>query len=231
VIVTPVLPGVNTFERENASEILTAMLAAAETPMVHSSRHVLVCAMTATALFAGAACGEATPATTPATTAGTPAAPAASGAPGAFGGTDLAWVEITIAMNEQLLPLLALAPANSASPAARKLAADVKASTTAELADLGKLRDQAKLPTENPHEGMPMPGMVTPEQVAQAAKTKGAGFDSLLTLHLKGTFEQGVSLATSETKAGIEPQTLALAKQVLKTRGEYLPRVEALGAK
>jgi uncharacterized protein (DUF305 family) len=112
----------------------------------------------------------------------------------------------------------------------RKLAADVKTSAAAELATLYKLRDQAKLPSQNPHEGMEMPGMVTPEQVTQAAQTTGAGFDSLLLLHLKEAFEQAVNLATSETRAGIEPQTVALAKQVLKTRAGYLPRVKSLSA-
>jgi uncharacterized protein (DUF305 family) len=218
--------------------MLTANGAAAETPLMHSApRHLLACALTATALFAAAACGDDSPAGAPASAAGRPASaattpgPAASsGAPGVFGGTDLAWVEISIAINEQLLPLLELAPSNGADPGVRKFAAGVKASTAAELTSLYRLRDQAKLPAQNPHEGMPMPGVVTSEQVTQAAQTNGPGFDALLLLHLKETFEQGVNLATSETKAGIEPQTLALAKQVLKTRREDLPRVKSLGA-
>jgi uncharacterized protein (DUF305 family) len=197
--------------------------------MVYSApRNLLVGALTATALFATTACADDSPAVAPATPA---VAAASSGAAGFFGGTDLAWVEISIAMSEQLLPLLRLAPANGANPDVRKLAADVTAFNADELATLRRLHDQAKLPSRNPHEGMPMPGMVTPEQVAQAAKTRGAGFDSLLLLHLKESFEQGVNLATSETKAGIEPQTLALAKRVLATRAEYLPRVESLGKK
>jgi uncharacterized protein (DUF305 family) len=190
-------------------------------------RNLLAGTLAATAIFATAACGGDSPAPSPAT----PAVVASSGAPGFFGGTDLAWVEIGIAMNEQLLPLLNLAPANAADPDVKKLAADVKTFNADELTTLRKLHDQAKLPAQNPHEGMPMPGMVTPEQVAQAAKTTGAGFDSLLLLHLKDAFEQAVNLATSETKAGIEPQTLALAKQVLATRSKYLPRVEALDKK
>jgi hypothetical protein len=40
-----------------------------------------------------------------------------------------------------------------------------------------------------------------------------------------------VSLAKSERKAGIEPQTLALAAQVLSNRGTYLPKVASLSAK
>jgi uncharacterized protein (DUF305 family) len=217
--------------------MLTAKRAAAQTPLMHSARRrLLACALTATAIFAAAACGDDSRAGAPASGAGQPAsaattpATASPGAPGVFGGTDLAWVELSIAIDEQLLPLLDLAPAHGAGPGVRKLAADVKTSAAAELATLYKLRDQAKLPSQNPHEGMEMPGMVTPEQVTQAAQTTGAGFDSLLLLHLKEAFEQGVNLATSETRAGIEPQTVALAKQVLKTRAGYLPRVKSLSA-
>jgi uncharacterized protein (DUF305 family) len=218
--------------------MLTAKRAAAETPLMHSApRRLLACASIATALFAAAACRDDSPAGAPTSGTGRPgsaattsAATAPSGAPGVFGGTDLAWVEISIAIDEQLLPLLDLAPAHGADPGVRKLAADVKTSATAELATLYKLHDQAKLPAQNPHEGMEMPGMVTPEQVTQAAQTKGAGFDSLLLLHLKAAFEQGANLATSETSAGIEPQTVALAKRVLKTRAGYLPRVRSLSA-
>jgi uncharacterized protein (DUF305 family) len=154
--------------------------------------------------------------------AATPAPPPAS-ASAFFGGTDLAWVEINIAMNEQLLPLLELVPAQSADPGVRKLAAEVKAANEQELATLRALHDQAKLPSENPHKGMPMPGMVTPEQVTAAGKVKGAAFDKLFKEQLAAHFKQGKQLAESERKAGIEPQTLALADRVLSTRDKYLP--------
>jgi uncharacterized protein (DUF305 family) len=230
MIVTPVLPRVNICGRENATEMLTAVVGPAETRLVLSApRSFLVGALTASALFATTACGDDSPAPAPATAATAATVPAAA-APSGFGGTDLAWVEVSIAINEQLLPLLDLAPANGASPAVRKLAAAAKTFTTAELVTLRELHDQAKLPSQNPHEGMPMPGMVTPEQVTQAAGTKGAGFDSLLLTHLRESFEQGVNLATSETRAGIEPQTVALAREVLKTRGEYLPQVKSLAS-
>jgi len=208
--------------------------------MYSAPRRVLAGALIATALFGAAACGDDSPAGAPASGAGrpasatpapaSPAAPASSGVPGVFGGTDLAWVELSIAIDEQLLPLLDLTPEHAAGPGVRKLAADVRTSAEAELATLYKLHDQAKLPAQNPHEGMPMPGMVTPEQVTQAARTRGAGFDSLLLLHLREAFEQGVNLATSETRAGVEPQTVALAKQMRKTYAGYLPRVKSLSA-
>jgi Domain of unknown function (DUF305) len=158
-----------------------------ETALRTSRRHLLRAGSIAALLaVAGCASGNAT------TTA--PAAPALSaGQAGFFGGTDLAWVEINIAMDEQLLPLLALVPAKAAS-------ADVKAYAT------------------------------SVEQVTQAGAASGAGFDKLLLKRVREHLEQGTSLATSEEKAGVEPQTLALAKLVLTTRATAIQQADALSA-
>lgn len=174
-------------------------------------------------LLGAAACdpGGAAPGVAPA------ASSAAPGGAGHFGGTDLAWVEINIAMNEELLPLLALAATHSSNAETKALAAETAALNDRELGTLRGLHDQAGLPAENPHEGMPMPGMVTPEQVTQAAAVRGAAFDALLVRHLRAHFEQGVKLAGSEQQAGVEPQTKALATQVITSRERLLPRLNA----
>jgi uncharacterized protein (DUF305 family) len=176
------------------------------------------------ALLLGAtACDAGTAVSTPPPAASAPA----PGSAGFFGGTDLAWVEITIAMNEELLPLLELAPTHSSDDDLRALVAEVQSGHEQELGSLRRLHDQAKLPSENPHKGMPMPGMVTPEQVTAAAAVKGAAFDKLLTGHLRAHFEQGVKLAESEAKAGVEPQTKSLATQVITSRDRFLARLSA----
>jgi uncharacterized protein (DUF305 family) len=145
----------------------------------------------------------------------------ASAAPGAvagFGGTDLAWIEINIAMDEQLLPLLTLVPKRTKTPATLAMGVQVKAFTEAELSILRQLHARAGLPAENPHEGMPMPGMVTAEQVTEAASLAGAAFDETVTKHVRAHLEQSESLARSEDKSGVEPQTRDLALQILRTR-------------
>jgi uncharacterized protein (DUF305 family) len=186
-------------------------------------RYLLACVLAAT-LGAASACSDPTPA------APVPAPAASSGAPGFFGGTDLAWVEINIAMDEQLAPLLALPATHSRNDRVKSLNAQVKASSDTELGTLRRLRDEAKLPTENPHEGMPMPGMVQADQVKDAAAATGTAFDTLYLSLLQAHLEQGSSLAASEIKAGVEPDTLALAKQVSATREKYLPDVRTLGS-
>jgi len=185
-------------------------------------RPLLACALAAALALTG--CGSADPA--PAPTAAPPAAPSAGGA-GFFGGTDLAWVEINIAMNEELVPLLDLAATRSADAGVQAYVTQVRDLNDRELTTLRTLHDEAGLPAENPHKGMPMPGMVTPDQVTEAAAKSGAAFDALLLKRIGEHFAQGTRLAQSERKSGLEPRTKALAEQILTSRADAR---KALGA-
>ncbi len=164
------------------------------------------------------------------TSADRPPAPAASTtagrSPAAFGGTDLAWIEINIAMDEELLPLLDLAPANGSSSPLKKLSSQVMTFTTEELATLRQLRDEAGLPSENPHKGMPMPGMVTPSLLATAAAQRGAAFDAVLAKSLREHLDQSHQLAVSEQSAGAETRTKALAGRILESREATLKTLQ-----
>jgi uncharacterized protein (DUF305 family) len=175
--------------------------------------------------LSGCAAGCSTGATSPAPPAVTASAPGVSSP---FGGTDLAWIEINIAMDEQLLPLLDLVQARSKDPDVRAAGSQIAAFTATELATLRALHDQAALPAENPHKGMPMPGMVTPEQVTAAAALTGAPFEKIVVQRFTEHLEQSRQLATSEEKAGVEPQTRALALDVLRTRKQALSTLEKL---
>jgi len=180
----------------------------------------LAAAAVAVVIAAGlCGCDARAPAATP-----SPAAPATSAAY-AFGGTDRAWIEINIAMNQELVPLLDLAPAHSHDEAVRALAGRLKDLHAKEMAILRQLHDEAGLPAENPHVGMPMPGMVTPALVAEAAATEGPAFDSLFRQHLREHLEQGVRLAESETKSGVEPRSKQLATDMIARRTAYLTKL------
>jgi uncharacterized protein (DUF305 family) len=139
-----------------------------------------------------------------------------------FGGTDLAWIEITIAMDEQVEPLLALVPAKSRDAQVQALARQVQAFTGAELTRLRALHDEAGLPSQNPHEGMPMPGLVSADTVRKASALNGAAFDKLVREQIAAHLKQGQNLAESEEKAGTEQRTRALAEDVIHTRTEAL---------
>jgi uncharacterized protein (DUF305 family) len=162
----------------------------------------------ATALTGVAACDKSNPPTV---------APTAD-----FGGTDLAWIEITIAMDEQVQPLLALVPKQSRDAKTQALAQQVSTFTGNELTELRALHDEARLPATNPHEGMPMPGLVSADTVHKAATLNGAAFDTLVREQISAHLTQGQNLAESEEKAGTEQRTRALAEGVIHTRTEAL---------
>lgn len=138
-----------------------------------------------------------------------------------FGGTDRAWLEITIAMDEEILPLLDLAVARASGDRLRALATELRAFHQQELDTLRELHGLAGLPAENPHKGMPMPGMVTPAQVAEAAAAPAGRFDALVTGHLRAHLDQGVRLAASEETSGAEGRTRKLAARARAERDRF----------
>jgi hypothetical protein len=155
------------------------------------------------------------------------AAPRTAAPASTFGGTDLAWIEINIAMHDQLLPLLELVPNRSDDPALTRLCADLRAAATAEQATLHRLHDQAGLPSENPHEGMTMPGLIPAEAVTGAAKLSGPPFTAALRSQLKPYLEQSRRLAEDEQKAGTDPRTRALATDTADAGATALRRLAA----
>lgn len=150
-----------------------------------------------------------------------PATPRPS-ATAAFGGTDRAWIEITIAMDEQVRPLLDLVAARAADPALRARAARVRALVESELGALRLLHDAAGLPAANPHTAMVMPGLVTADQVARAGALRGAAFDAFASTNLDEYLTHGADLARSEAANGQEPRTKALATTAVRLRGGEL---------
>lgn len=166
-------------------------------------------------LFFGYACGGAT------------AIPAATGSPtpssSLFGGTDLAWIELAIALDQQVLPLLDLVPAHSRDPAVVSAGSRLRESIGAELSALRALHDRAGLPAENPHEGMLMPGLVQPSTVAAAAELSGDAFDRVAARVLNEYLQQSDRIARSEQAAGRDPATRRLAAQAASEEREAGP--------
>jgi uncharacterized protein (DUF305 family) len=146
----------------------------------------------------------------PSTSTSTPAAASS------FTATDRAWIEITIAMNEQLVPMLDLVESHTGSATIRDLGKKADASTKSELSELRQLHDQAALPAENPHKGMEMPGMVSSSQITHAGALREADFDDYFKKCLRDHLDQTGRLALGEKSSGKEPQTVSLASRVLQ---------------
>lgn len=147
----------------------------------------------------------------PATTATPPPATAPTPAP-TPNTTDLAWLQLLLAMNERLVPVLDLATGRTEDPAVARRAKDARAARTAELEQLRRLT--TTLPTENPHAGHDMPGMTTADQRAALTRSRGADFDRKLTAAVQAHLDQAIRLCTGEQTAGADPSFRHAARKI-----------------
>ncbi|WP_422772287.1 DUF305 domain-containing protein [Plantactinospora sp. WMMC1484] len=196
-------------------------------------------ALLVVALLVGGCAGSAAP---PPTIGGTPggAAPAdpgpaanPPGTPGSsspFNGTDIAWLQLTVAMHERVLPLLDLVPERTTEPAVRQLAARVRDTHRADLVRSRRLLDRSGAPKTNPHEGHDMPGMMTANELNALGTVSDAEFRRLFGQHLREHLEQSVRIAGAEQRAGADRETTALAAAIVRTGTEYLTQLDGLHA-
>jgi uncharacterized protein (DUF305 family) len=167
------------------------------------------------------ACASAPPAVAPSTPV-----PAATGAVT----TDIAWTQLMIALDEKILTVLELAPAQSTNAKVITLASDLAAQHRNEISTLRANLSLMGALDDNPHAGHEMPGMVTAASFAKLAAAKGSAFDQLLAVSLREHLDQCVSLARSELKSGTDNATLALAASVEKNRAANLARLQEIAA-
>ncbi|MFF0365892.1 DUF305 domain-containing protein [Micromonospora sp. NPDC005087] len=185
-------------------------------------------------LVAGCAAGSSDPpgTTAPAADAPTAVAPPSVAAPtgtaGPFSPTDTAWLQLTVAMAERVLPVLELVPARTTDPAWRRLAAQIEATHRADLVVSCRLLGDSGAPATNPHEGHDMPGMISPDELAALRSATGKAFHRLLAGHLRAHLTQAVRIAAAEQRGGVHPATIALAAAVVRGGTADLARLDRL---
>lgn len=135
-------------------------------------------------------------------------------ASGSYNGTDLAWIQLMIPMNEQLLPVLALAGERSSDQAVRELMARIRDGHREELAALRDLFARTGLPDSKPHAGHDMPGLVSEAKLASLAGSTGPAFEQRWRELLREHLDQCASLARSEQKSGVDTATKELARRI-----------------
>ncbi|MGC4941856.1 DUF305 domain-containing protein [Kribbella sp. DT2] len=147
-----------------------------------------------------------------------------------FNATDLAWIELMIPMDDQLLRVLDLGQKQASAPALREFAGKVAAGHRAEVAKFTALRTTSGLPVRNPHEGHDMPGMMTEPEIETLTQATGASFDDSFRKNLKEHLDQTIILAASITRgAGKSPAAKKLAVSIQSTRAAQVKQLAAVG--
>ncbi|GAA0972514.1 MULTISPECIES: DUF305 domain-containing protein [Streptomyces violaceusniger group] len=154
-------------------------------------------------------------------------APSGQAMSGTFNSSDIGWIQLMIAMDDQAALLLDLVPGRSSDAAVEKWAEPVATAYRGELVRLRGLLARAGVPDTNPHEGHDMPGMVTEDELRAIERAKDATFDAQFLAAMREHLDQAAKIAHSERSAGADPATKKLAASVERTshtRRARLPR-------
>ncbi len=157
-----------------------------------------------------------------------PAAPgsvaAAPTAPVVLNGTDDAFIQLLLPMDDGALALidhLDTRPSTT-DPALRAVLGEIRTTHRAEVVELRGLLAAGNVPENNIHEGHQMPGMVTDERLADLRATPDAEVPSRAVGLLRAHLEQSVVLCRGEQTAGGSPEVRALAGRIEATRAAEL---------
>jgi uncharacterized protein (DUF305 family) len=171
------------------------------------------------ALVLTAGCGHSPP------TASLPPAPATAPQTTSTNGTDAAWLQLMIPMDEQAVRLVESIPAGRLDPATSKLAAVAGARYRADLAQLRALRTRSGVPESNVHKGHDMPGLMTDADLDAVATARGPELGRLVSTLLREHLAQSVVLCRGERASGADQPVKALAASIERSRAARLAQL------
>ncbi len=149
-----------------------------------------------------------------------PPAAAVPTVPVVLSGTDDAFIQLLIPMNEGALALidqLDTRPAD-ADPSLLALLGELRTAHQAELRDLRGLLAAGNVPELNIHEGHQMPGMVTEASLAELRAAPDVEVPSRAAALIRAHLAQTVVLCRGEQTAGGSPELKAFASRIQQAR-------------
>lgn len=162
----------------------------------------------------------------------TPSTPSASA--GAHNAADVEFATGMIPHHRQAVEMADIAAGKAQTSAVKDLAAAIKAAQDPEIKQLsGWLTAWGEpVPTPAAHGGHdmsdPMPGMMTPEEMAALGKASGPAFDrmwlQLMIQHHRGA----VTMAKTEQAIGQDPASIALAKKIETDQNREITTMQRL---
>ncbi|MEU1395228.1 DUF305 domain-containing protein [Micromonospora zamorensis] len=195
--------------------------------LVSASMSLFLAALLVTACATGSPTTTA-PSTAAPSTAGLAGSVSPSGSASLFSPTDVAWLQLTVAMNERLLPVLDMVPGRTTDPGWQTFAARLGTAHRADLSTARRLLAESGAPATNPHEGHDMPGMVTEQELTTLRSVTDVAFQRLAGQHVRAHLQQAVRVATAEQQNGVHPATTALAAEVVRAGDAELTRLDRL---
>lgn len=148
-------------------------------------------------------------------------------------GTDDAFIQLVIPMDEGVLAMIDHLDGRPAGvdPSVRALAGEVRAAHRVELRELRGLLAAGHLPELNVHEGHQMPGMVTDDNLAELrAATDEQVWPRAVAL-LRAHLEQTVVLCRGVRAAGGSPELRVLAGRIQQARAAELGALQRSSAR
>ncbi|MEG3633195.1 DUF305 domain-containing protein [Micromonospora palythoicola] len=147
-----------------------------------------------------------------------------------FNGTDNAFVQLLIPMNEGALALFEHLDARAVGidPDLIALTKRLRATHRAELRELRSLLAAGDLAEENVHEGHQMPGMVTALRLVELRAAPVAETTALATTLLRAHLAQTLLLCQGQQRSGHSPPLQALTARMHRDRTAELAELDAL---
>jgi uncharacterized protein (DUF305 family) len=138
--------------------------------------------------------------------------------------TTRAFVELTIATDDQAVKLMDLGASRAADPALRSLAAGLATARRAELTELRAILDP--IPYVNHHEGHDMPGMPTEAELVALAASQD--FDTEFTRLTRAHLTESSTVARSGLGAIKHKRTHTMASAIEQERKTALQTLNTL---
>lgn len=188
------------------------------------TKKALLCAALLCALTVSGCAASPRPAVTPPRAAADPAPPPRTMTPGGSGAnpagslnaTDIGWIQLTIAMEEQARTILDLAPRRRGDAALGRWAADLAEEHRRDLTALRRLLADGGVADDNPHAGHEMPGMASAAELRTLETARGTHFDRLLRsavrAHLTQTRKMAAAVRAADAGPGVKDVALAVGR-------------------
>ncbi|RQW97039.1 DUF305 domain-containing protein [Micromonospora inaquosa] len=185
-------------------------------------------AAASSAAASSAAASSAAASSAAASSAAASSAAAVPTAPVVLNGTDDAFIQLLIPMNEGALALIDQLDTRKADadPSLRALLGELRKAHQAELRDLRGLLAAGNVPELNIHEGHQMPGMVTEASLAELRAAPDAEVPSRVAALIRAHLAQTVVLCRGEQTAGGSPELKALAGRIQQARTAELSTLD-----